>query len=413
MFARLHAMMDALLQSLSKVFDRLGISQDLIPLLWRGGHSPAVRHQRHVLIVSRAQLIARLLAILTLLWIPIDALTMAWPLWSVIAFARIVTAAAFQVLGTYQFQTDGTSGPRRALIALIAIPLVFHLGSIVAFSHFGQGMLTTAAATTYVYIPFIVAAGLAIFALTAEESAVLAAGIILTMGISIAAWPELLGQASAAATLWRLLLIAGIAGLAGISQLRILVSLIEQSTRDALTGALTRKTGEEMIEQQFSMATRTGAPLSVAFLDLDHFKAVNDRFGHHAGDAQLAAAAHALRATLRLQDMVVRWGGEEFLLILPATDEQQAIRAVQRIAEAGLGLRPDGSAQTASVGIAERNGDKAARWVDLVRLADERMYAAKRAGRDALVGSAGAAMSLAANAPAVQPPAVPPIALAA
>ena len=387
---------ESLLRRLGDLALRAVPSRHLLPLIWRGSHSPAVRQQRRILIISRVQFIARVFAGLTLLWIPVDALTMAWPLWGVIALLRTAAALLFFALGTQRLAPDQTSSARFGVLALIGIPLAFQLLCILSFQHFGLALLSDAARNTYVYIPFIVAAGLGIFALTAEECAVLSVAILLTMAISIHFWPELIGGASLLATLWRLLVIAGIAGLAGMSQLHFLVSLIEHATRDALTGALTRKTGEELLESQFAVAARAGTPLTVAFLDLDHFKAVNDRFGHEAGDAVLAGAAHTLRTTLRQQDLVVRWGGEEFLVILPATDEAQARRAIARLAQAGLARRPDGSPQTASIGLAERIDDQAASWGDLARLADERMYAAKRAGRNACVGRDGKPISLAA-----------------
>jgi diguanylate cyclase (GGDEF)-like protein len=90
-------------------------------------------------------------------------------------------------------------------------------------------------------------------------------------------------------------------------------------------------------------------------------------------------------ANLRRGDTLARWGGEEFVLIMPNTDLQQAEAAVQRLRNVGLGRRPDGTPITASIGIAERNADAADEWKKLIDLADQRMYHAKQAGRDRVV----------------------------
>jgi hypothetical protein len=103
---------------------------------------------------------------------------------------------------------------------------------------------------------------------------------------------------------------------------------------------------------------RHGQFLAVAFLDLDQFKKVNDGWGHDAGDAVLGTAAERMRKCLRSQDALIRWGGEEFLIVLPNTDHDGARRMVARVAEHGLGPRPDGTPQTASIGIAELKHDR-------------------------------------------------------
>ncbi len=205
------------------------------------------------------------------------------------------------------------------------------------------------------------------------------------MVLSILLWPESLGFTSALATLWRLALISGIASVAGASQLRFLMSLVEQATHDAMTKTITRNAGEQLINWQFAIDERKSSPLAVLFIDIDKFKSINDQFGHEAGDTVLQKAAQSIHASLRRQDILVRWGGEEFLVILPETDSAGAETLLARIASAGLGLRPDGMSVSASVGIAERISDKAPDWTKLVELADQRMYAAKGAGRNCYV----------------------------
>ncbi len=121
-------------------------------------------------------------------------------------------------------------------------------------------------------------------------------------------------------------------------------------------------------------------------LDIDHFKAVNDKFGHSAGDRTLAAVAETLRAKLRREDVCVRYGGEEFAVILPGWQDVGAIAERLRSAIEALKV-PLGESEigiTASLGVAvSRTGNHS--WTDLIEAADAALYEAKRAGRNRVV----------------------------
>ncbi len=173
--------------------------------------------------------------------------------------------------------------------------------------------------------------------------------------------------------------------LAGLSQLAFMIALVRDAIRDRLTGAFSRHSGEELLELQFTLSTRAETPLTVAFIDLDRFKRINDEFGHEVGDEVLIEATRRLRATLRTGDVLARWGGEEFVLIMPNTQSEQAAAALERVRAGGLGTRPDGQPVTASFGISERLQDGASNWRELVDIADRRMYEAKRGGRNRIV----------------------------
>jgi diguanylate cyclase (GGDEF)-like protein len=165
--------------------------------------------------------------------------------------------------------------------------------------------------------------------------------------------------------------------------------LRDQADRDWLTGLHNRRYLARELERPAH--DRFGAPLTLAVLDLDHFKSINDGFGHAAGDQVLVRVAGLLLDVLRETDIVVRSGGEEFLVLMPATDAAAGRAACERIREAvedeawkriAPGLRV-----TASVGLASTDapGDLEA----LVNLADQRLYDAKRAGRNCVMGEAG------------------------
>lgn len=118
------------------------------------------------------------------------------------------------------------------------------------------------------------------------------------------------------------------------------------------------------------------------------------------GDTVLNASAAMLRNMLRNGDMLGRWGGEEFILTFPNTTMEQAMQAIQRMRQHGLGLRPEGQPVTASIGIAERISDQTPDWKALIERADERMYVAKTSGRNRVVDNARIVESADSSSPA-------------
>ena len=236
----------------------------------------------------------------------------------------------------------------------------------------------------YAFLPFVLMAGLTIFPLTLVENLVLSSLLLLAQALAgYLSWATL-NWPSFAGAFWLLILIAGVASLASMSQLAFMIALVRQAIRDPLTGVFSRGSGEEILRLQWDSAQRKDSALALAFIDLDHFKSINDNYGHEAGDQVLREAARRLVATLRSSDSLLRWGGEEFLLIMPETDMEQAHKAIERIVGEGLGVRPDGLALTASIGLAERRNDQVDDYRDLLELADRRMYLAKTGGRNRL-----------------------------
>jgi diguanylate cyclase (GGDEF)-like protein len=158
-------------------------------------------------------------------------------------------------------------------------------------------------------------------------------------------------------------------------------TLREQARTDGLTGLLNHRACHERLGEEIARAAALVRPLSVVVLDIDHFKTVNDAYGHAEGDKVLVAAAQKLRSAMRENDLVARLGGEEFALILPGVDGERAAEAAERaraaIAEVGVG----GRALSCSAGVAAYPED-AADGGRLLELADGALYWAKRSGRD-------------------------------
>lgn len=155
---------------------------------------------------------------------------------------------------------------------------------------------------------------------------------------------------------------------------------------DGLTGLLNRRAIEEYAEAEFNMADRKKQAMSVILLDIDHFKNVNDRFGHKFGDVVLRQVAQTLKEDLRNYDRVGRWGGEEFLLILPDTELKDAVTVAERlrskIAVVQITLE---NGETFSIRISLGTACTSGQFQSLAKLidaADQALYQAKQSGRN-------------------------------
>lgn len=153
------------------------------------------------------------------------------------------------------------------------------------------------------------------------------------------------------------------------------------ATSDGLTGLKNHRAFQEYLEQQFRIAHRSGAPLSVLLLDVDHFKQLNDTHGHPAGDEVLMGIGEILTQTARRSDFVARYGGEEFVIVLPDTDALGAMEAGERFRHGIASRKFSTGPVTASIGAASILPDDPDR-ARLIARADEALYASKRNGRN-------------------------------
>ncbi|MEQ8875635.1 MAG: diguanylate cyclase [Phycisphaerales bacterium] len=166
---------------------------------------------------------------------------------------------------------------------------------------------------------------------------------------------------------------------------RLVRMLSERAQLDGLTALWNRSHFDERLAQLVSSAERSNRPLSLALLDLDHFKSINDNYGHPAGDAALQGAAEILSSSARSSDVPCRYGGKEFAIILPETTAEQARTLCERIRESIADrhwpAHPDRKI-TVSIGIAGSEGSTGLPPDQWVAHADATLYKAKEAGRD-------------------------------
>ena len=161
------------------------------------------------------------------------------------------------------------------------------------------------------------------------------------------------------------------------------------SQRDALTGAHNRGFLEGVLHREFELASRHGWPLSVAMIDLDHFKNVNDTHGHPVGDSVLISVVRNVQSQLRPDDIFARYGGEEFVVILPGTALEQSLSLLRRLRDSISSIehvqeRGEPLKVTASIGVASHmdGGVQFNRPDDIIKAVDDAMYHAKRSGRN-------------------------------
>ncbi len=173
---------------------------------------------------------------------------------------------------------------------------------------------------------------------------------------------------------------------------KVSADLQRLATRDSLTGIFNRRSLEEQFGRMRALHHRTGEALAIMMIDIDHFKQVNDRYGHLAGDHVLRGLARLIESDMREQDYLARYGGEEFCILMPATTEEEAVVVAERLRQsfAETPLRPQSVEQswfsTISIGVADSRL-AGLEFSGIVAAADRALYEAKHSGRNRVVAA--------------------------
>lgn len=357
---------------------------NVMAMLSPGGRSQTLRRHIAAIIVARVQLIAALFAILVPLGAVADFIAFDIGIALRMGALRLASSALFVALA-WPRELSPSAPYRQAmagLLALLMIPSLFNLLSVdlLASTPLAGGALMLA--RLYGYLPTVVLCGLAIFPLTALEACLLALPALATAGLAFASKDAGFSLSEHGPAIWFMAMTLSVAVFSGMSQCHYMSALVNRASLDTLTGAYTRRSGEDAMGLIHRLTGLSGKPFSVLFFDLDHFKAVNDQYGHEAGDEALRDFAGSLLRGLRGSDVLIRWGGEEFVVAMPDTPSANLLPTLQRLRAKGFGRRPDGSPLTASIGAASTDEGGGDAWQEIVARADKRMYAAKQAGRD-------------------------------
>ena len=346
-------------------------------------HSRDFDQLRAESVFQRVRVLAFALAAAAPLWIPVDMVFLASEqFWRFFAL-RLGFSGGLLVLGLWTWGRYDIRRMRLRLGVLIGVPALFYVGSRVVV---GGGLPADGVLMGYTFLPLLMAALLGIFPLTLREGLAYAGVLALAMVGTNLAYGTAFTIPHIRDT-WLLILLFVVAFWGQLSQLVMLLRLHREATRDPLTGLVNRRVLVRQLEDEVRGAQARDRPLSVLLFDLDMFKRVNDTHGHLTGDRALEGFAEVLREALPDDALAGRYGGEEFMAILPGWDLDAARERAEAIRRAWGDTSipaPDGPLRlTVSTGVAGLYpGEEAG---DLLGRVDEGLYEAKEAGRNLVV----------------------------
>lgn len=362
---------------------------ELDQVLRSKSHPGVFTRHRAGFINNRVHVLAILFSVFVAIWACINFAFFVFPLAASLFVGLLLAALAFVSLAIV-CRWDPT-------IAHARIGIAFLLGISAAVFIFSNELLSGAVLTTsgriaaasYALLPLVLLISLGLFPLVAFELILFTFPVVSVFVVAYLTNVSMaLPTFVVLAILFVLILCGIVAGANSISQLQLMRQMFQESLRDPLTRAINRHSGETILQLHIAQIRRKPAPLCVAFLDLDNFKEINDRFGHDAGDGVLRCMADLLRTSLREGDTLIRWAGDEFLIIMPHAKSGDASLRLEMLIERAKFPRIGNTTLTWSGGIAEWPSEaKNFGWQDLVALADSRMYRAKGAGRNRVLTS--------------------------
>lgn len=322
-----------------------------------------------------------------LAWIPIDAVALEPDRLATATALRLLAAAGLATLVFTVHQGRFSSCAAAALQFSLLIQILALAPIAMAVDPGRAGLL----AQPYQVFPALVLAQIALFPLRPHQVVLPLLGLLVIQFVVLhaaghAGWDSLL------ADLWLTALLGAIAVWASFGRMRLLGDLLDargKADRDPLTKLANRRSALIRLQKEHARHDRDDTPLSLVLIDLDGFKQVNDRHGHEAGDTVLQQVAARLSLHCRDTDLAARWGGEEFLVLLPGATLQRAGRVAESL-RAGMAAEPlhCGTAwvrQHFSAGVAELIPGESIQ--DLIARADVALYSAKRAGRNRVVAA--------------------------
>lgn len=343
-------------------------------------HSIRLTAYRATTIVSRMRILAGLFALLAPFWVAVDAMAMGIETARDLAPFRLLSAVAFAAILVSLRQIHALRDAYRALFLFLLVA-----GSVFAYAsvHSAELHLNGASDVSsmgYAYLPFLILASMAIFPLTLLEGIAFSAPVIaVQIAVPFFAQPTI-DAASAAATCSVMLFVSASSSLAGISQLALMIVLSREALHDPLTRCISRPGGEELLDLVYTATNRGANPISLAYISMDRLADINAEFGYETGNGALTKAADLLHDQLRAGDALIRWSGTDFVLVMPNAEAAQAYSTVGRLLSGGLGVCPDGTPVTASIGVAERARDAGADWWQLIDIANKRAGQARQLG---------------------------------
>ena len=359
----------------------LGLEQNIVlDLLSSECHSNDFTQKRAIYIRKRLWVMCLFFAVSVPLFSIYDFYSLDYEHAVNILICRVVLSASLFAMAVYIRKCCSLLLIKRVVALAFFMPSLFYLASMLTFESL------TEAPFIFSMLPYLILAMIGLFPLTIRGSVILMAFIFVPFAFVQIHFYQ--GEHwSLFNAIWLFMLFGGISLWLQIAQLSMLMHLYRESTVDPLTKLINRRVLLRSIEHLKAEKCR----FSVIMFDLDRFKRINDTFGHIAGDKVLKAAASVLSKSVRSNDIVSRYGGEEFLIVLPNKTAQQAIKIAHDIA---MQLRDtqikvsdhDSLCVTSSIGVTQyRVGETTE---SIFKRVDELLYDAKEQGRDRVISDA-------------------------
>ncbi|NRA56096.1 MAG: GGDEF domain-containing protein [Gammaproteobacteria bacterium] len=347
-------------------------------------HSVDFVQTRNNYVIERLQLMILFFVITVPLSAVFDYFLFDQVLANLLMIDRIVLS--FSLLGLVVVIKQRTSiyVTRLCLALAFCFPMLFYVASTVSLE---ANLPTTEIPVSFVMMPYLIIAMLGLFPLTVIGGLLLLLVILVPMlvvefGLNST---DLVGFSD---QLWLFIMFGGISLWLQTGQLVMLMKLYRESTVDPLTGLINRRVLMRQLEQVSNLKSEKASNYSVLMCDLDHFKRINDGYGHMIGDKVLVLFAQILKTQLRQLDIISRVGGEEFFVVMPNINEQQGVEIAERIASVtrnALVESIDGQKVkvTVSIGVTQyRQGESIS---SVFNRADQLLYRAKTSGRDSVM----------------------------
>ena len=288
----------------SKAFEDAGMQ--LGTWLFRARrHTMRFTTRRVATIVARVRLIAALFAVVSPLWVLMDLWAFDPEISQNLALMRTLGGVAFASVVILAQGAHTLRDAYRALFFLFAIPAAYYLFAYMHILRLDSDGVLDGFALGVEYMPFVMLAGLSLFPLTVAEGATLAVFVLVVNLVASGSYVAGMSWGGFFGTLWVLLLVGSIGVLAALCQFTYLIIVVREGLRDSLTGAYSRRPGEEFLELQFTWSERSRNPLALALVEIDGLQELNDRFGYAAGDTALIGVTQKLNDSMRTGDTLV------------------------------------------------------------------------------------------------------------
>ncbi len=355
----------------------------LFDLLTSQRHSPDFTQTRYSYMAARIRLMCLFFSCTIPLFSFYDFIVFTAAQSQALFSYRITLSAALFFIAYFSSSTSRVAAIRLCAVLAFLFPTLFYLASVHALSkEVDMGM-----PLIFSMMPYLTLAMLGLFPFTAIGGAALSIVVFIPISLYEAEFYngslyELLNK------VWLFILFSGISLWLQTGQLSMLMRLYRESTIDPLTELINRRVLLRQVKLQQEFYTHEGIPFSVMMFDLDRFKRINDTYGHPVGDRVLIMIANILRRELRTSDVIARFGGEEFMVLLPGLPLEHALPVAQRVAcaiqQEELALQDGSKLQvTASIGVTEYRDDEEVST--LLKRVDDHLYKAKTEGRNRVI----------------------------